>query len=122
MKKIAVIPNPYIGQSTFDGRREKGEKGDRSRRIWFVNIPAHCTIKIFTLAGDLVDTIHHNGNYEEDIISVSKAGYKATTADGIASWDMLSRYDQIIAPGIYLFSVKNHDTNKIKVGKFVIIK
>ena len=122
MDNIIVVPNPYIGQSIFDGRREKDEKGDRSRRIWFANIPERCTIKIFTLAGDLVDTIHHNGNYEEDIISVSKAGYSATAANGIASWDMLSRYDQIIAPGIYLFSVKNLNTNEIKVGKFVIIK
>ena len=121
-----MIPNPYVGQSKFDGRRDKDIKGDRSRRIWFANLPENCTIKIFTLAGDLVDTINHKGDELEDIISVSKAtgaeGYKAHAASGIASWDLLSKYDQIIAPGIYLFSVKDKDSGKIKVGKFVIIK
>jgi len=122
MNNIVVIPNPYVGQSKFDGRREKDRKGDRSRRIWFANIPDRCTINIFTLAGDLVDTIHHNGDNTEDVISVSKAIYSASAAKGIASWDLLSKYDQIISSGIYLFSVKNLDSKKIKVGKFVIIK
>jgi len=126
MDKIVVVPNPYVGQSKFDGRRDKDEKGDRSRRIWFANLPERCTIKIFTLAVDLVDTIDHEGDDLEDIISVSKAasanGYAANAASGIASWDLLSKYDQIIAPGIYLFSVKDKDSGEIKVGKFVIIK
>nr|MBC8384712.1 hypothetical protein [Candidatus Cloacimonadota bacterium] len=122
MEKIHVVPNPYIGQSKFDGRREKDEKGDKSRRLWFVDIPEYCTIKIFTLAGDLVDTINHNGETEEDIISISKAAYTGVAANGIASWNLLSRHNQIIAPGIYLFSVKNKENGEIKVGKFVVIK
>jgi len=122
MDNIVVVPNPYIGHSKFDGRREKDEKGDKSRRIWFVNIPYRCDIKIFTLAGDLVDIVHHNGAYTEDIISVSKANYTGLSAEGIASWNLLSKNNQIIAPGIYLFSVKNLENSEIKVGKFVIIK
>ena len=122
MDNIVVVPNPYIGNSRFDGRRENDEKGDKSRRIWFVNIPKKCRIKIFTLAGDLVDTIHHNGAYAEDIISVSKANYTGVAADGIASWNLLSKNNQITAPGIYLFSVKNLENDEIKVGKFVLIK
>jgi len=37
-------------------------------------------------------------------------------------WDLLSKNRQIIAPGVYLYSVENKADNKIKVGKFVIIK
>jgi hypothetical protein len=122
MKDVHVVPNPYVGQSEFDGKRENDEKGDKSRRIWFVNIPEKCKIRIFTLAGDLVDTIHHNGAEDEDIISVSKAASSGVTAEGIASWDLLSRNNQIIAPGVYLFSVENLDGGDKKVGKFVIIK
>ncbi|MCK4313081.1 MAG: hypothetical protein KAW88_10145, partial [Candidatus Cloacimonetes bacterium] len=51
MDNIHVVPNPYVGQSKFDGKREDDDKGDKSRRIWFVNLPERCTIKIFTLAG-----------------------------------------------------------------------
>ena len=122
MDNIYVVPNPYVGHSKFDGRREKDEKGDKSRRIWFVNLPENCTIKIFTLAGDLVDTIKHNGSAEEDILSISKAAYSGIKASGIASWNLLSCNNQIIAPGVYLFSVKDCSSGKIKVGKFVIIK
>ena len=122
MDNIIVTPNPYIGHSDFDGRRENDDKGDKSRRIWFVNLPSEATIKIFTLAGDLVDEIDHNGFDETDVISVSKAAYHGLASDGIASWDLLSKHDQIIAPGIYLFSVKNKANDEIKVGKFVIIK
>jgi len=121
MDDIHVVPNPYIGQSKFDGRRQNDDKGDKSRRLWFVNLPEKCTIKIFTLAGDLVDTIHHNGAESEDIITVSKAAQNGIKASGMASWDILSKNDQIIAPGVYLYSVIDKDDNK-KVGKFVIIK
>ncbi|MCD4796601.1 MAG: hypothetical protein K8R49_05470 [Candidatus Cloacimonetes bacterium] len=122
MDNIYVVPNPYVGQSKFDGRRSGDEKGDKSRRLWFVNIPERCKIKIFTLAGDLVDVINHNGAESEDIISISKAAANGVVASGIASWNLLSKNNQIIAAGVYLFSVKDLDSGDIKVGKFVIIK
>lgn len=122
MDDIYVVPNPYVGQSTFDGRRENDEKGDKSRRIWFVNIPEKCTIKIYTLAGDLVDVVKHDGNENEDIISISKAAYSGVAASGIASWNLLSRNNQIIAAGVYLYSVKDADSGDVSVGKFVLIK
>ena len=128
MDNIYVVPNPYIGQSKFDGRVEKDFTGDRSRRIWFVNLPEDCTIKIYTLAGDLVDKVIHHGGEGSDIVNPSVALNKDKlkqsdiTATGMAPWDMLSHNNQIIAAGVYLFSVKDHDSGDIKVGKFVIIK
>ena len=128
MDNIYVIPNPYIGQSKFDGRREDDFTGDRSRRIWFVNLPENCTIKIYNLSGDLVDKVVHHGSEGEDIITIGAALNKDKlkrsdiTASGMASWDLLSHNNQIIAAGVYLFSVKDHESGDIKVGKFVIIK
>jgi hypothetical protein len=122
MKNIYVVPNPYLGSSKFDGRRENDRKGDKSKRLWFVNLPEKCTIRIYTLAGDLVDEIKHEGAYEEDVINISKASTLGLTADGIHAWDLLSKHNQIIAAGVYLFSVENKANGDIKVGKFVIIK
>ena len=122
MDKIYVVPNPYLGLSKFDGRREGDEKGDKSKRIWFVNLPEDCTIKIFTLAGDLVDVIEHRGAYEEDVINPSKATHTGITSSGMHSWDMLSKNNQIIASGVYLYSVKDHATKDVKIDKFVLIK
>ncbi len=122
MDNIYVVPNPYIGRSTFDGRRDNDEKGDKSRRLWFINLPMQCTIRIYTLAGDLVQELEHNGAYEADIITVSKAATQGISASGMHDWDLLSKHNQIIAPGVYLYSVQNKADNQIKVGKFVIIK
>lgn len=122
MNNIYVIPNPYVGSSKFDGRRENDRKGDKSKRLWFVNLPEQCKIRIYTLAGDLVDEIEHNGEYAEDIINVSKATNQGLSASGIHAWDLLSKNKQIIASGVYLFSVENKANGDIKVGKFVIIK
>ncbi|MFA5498136.1 MAG: hypothetical protein WC327_01135 [Candidatus Cloacimonadia bacterium] len=122
MDNIYVVPNPYFGLSKFDGRREGDMKGDRSKRIWFVNLPERATINIYTLAGDLVDTIEHYGSKQEDIITISRAARHGLTASGMASWDVLSRHSQILAPGVYLYSVKDHKTGETKVDKFVIIQ
>lgn len=122
MDDIKVVPNPYIGRSKFDGRYDNDEKGDKSRRLWFINLPNRCTIRIYTLAGDLVQTLHHDGAHQTDIVTISKAATQGMTADGMHAWDLLSRNNQIIAPGVYLFSVENKADNKLKVGKFVIIK
>ena len=128
MDDIYVVPNPYVGHSAFDGKREDDDDYEKSRRLWFVNLPENCTIKIYSLAGDLVDKIVHEGNKGQDIISLSKALNKNSeyvsdfSATGIEPWDLLSRNNQIIAPGVYLFSVKDKESGDIKVGKFVIVK
>jgi len=122
MAKIMVVPNPYIGHSSFDGRRENDDKGDKSRRIWFVNLPKRCDIRIYTLAGDLVQTLKHDGAPITDIITISKASTAGVAADGMECWDLLSKHQQIIAPGVYLYSVENKANGDVKVGKFVIIK
>lgn len=122
MDDIKVIPNPYIGSSKFDGRYDNDPKGDKSRRLWFVNLPTRCTIRIYTLAGDLVQSLHHDGQYQTDILTISKAATTGMAADGMHPWDLLTKNNQITAPGVYLFSVENKADDKIKVGKFVIIK
>jgi len=122
MNNIFVVPNPYLGLSKFDGRRENDEKGDKSRRIWFCNIPENAKIRIYTLAGDLVDVIDHNGEAPEDIITVSRAAQQGIKASGMASWNLLSKFNQIVVSGVYLYSVENKDNGDIKVGKFAIIR
>ncbi len=122
MDDIYVVPNPYLGRSKFDGRRENDQKGDKSRRLWFVNLPARCKIRIYTLAGDLVRELDHDGAYQADIITVSKAAHSGLAASGIHDWDLLSRHRQIIAPGVYLYCVENKDSKQTRVGKFVIVK
>ena len=57
MGEPTVYPNPYRGQAIWDGY------GSRNKMIWFRNIPMMAEIRIFSLAGDLVDIIQHDETY-----------------------------------------------------------
>ncbi|HFE64682.1 hypothetical protein B1H10_01260 [candidate division KSB1 bacterium 4484_188] len=110
--QVAVVPNPYRGDIAyheFNPQWEKPSHGrnwmEQDRRIQFINLPVSCEIKVYTLAGDLVDTIRH------------------TNPDkGFEDWNLTSSVGQAISSGIYLFTVEDLKTGRVQVGKFVIIK
>ena len=72
----------------------------------FTNVPAMCTIKIFTSSGVLVD----------DILVENTAG------NGIVEWDLLSKEGLEVAAGMYFYHLKVDATGDEKMGKFAIIK
>ena len=74
----------------------------------FNNLPAsHNIISIFTVAGDLVATVEHDG----------------TTEIGAATWNLMSRNDQEVISGVYLYSVESLDDRfEDFVGKFVMLR
>ncbi len=78
---------------------------EQDRRIQFVNLPEQCEIKIYTLAGDLVNTIRHEN-----------------PSRGYEDWNLTSSVGQAISSGIYLFTVEDMKNGQVQVGKFVIIK
>ena len=121
-RNIYVVPNPYRGASSFDGAVEGDPLGDRSRRIWFVGLPARANVQIYTLAGDLVDEFEHYPGKMHPVITISKEIYEAAGSGTIHPWDLLSRNNQIIASGLYFFSVKCHDTGDVQVGRFAVIR
>ncbi len=96
VNNVLVVPNPYV---IGEGYSLPGE-GDK---IQFVNIPNPCTIRIYTLRGDLVKTI------------------KVEEGQGaIASWDQVTDFGQFVESGIYLFHVDSPVGTK--VGKFAIVR
>jgi hypothetical protein len=117
---IGVYPNPYYANAYWDGGRE------RLRKIYFYNLPALCEIKVYTLAGDVVTVIEHDGSSYtgEGIEWFTQYGGSAPAkfSGGEHAWDLISRYDQAIATGLYLFTVEDKATGDIKRGKFLIIK
>ncbi|MCF6268143.1 MAG: hypothetical protein L3J41_00360 [Melioribacteraceae bacterium] len=117
--EVGVYPNPYYGSAIWDGGFE------RLRKIYFYNLPEECEITIYTLSGDIVKRIYHNGESNGSNIrwfETFASDGKQKMSGGEAAWDLISDFDQAIATGLYLFSVKDINSSKIKVGKFLVIK
>jgi hypothetical protein len=106
-----VYPNPYRVDAGYarEGyeNRDRAKAAEWARRIHFGNLPNVCTIRIFTLDGDLVQTIEH---YYPD-------GGPGSQHE---EWNMVSRNTQAIVTGIYIWSVKSAMGEQL--GKLIIIK
>ncbi|MBU2445145.1 MAG: hypothetical protein KJ666_06175, partial [Bacteroidetes bacterium] len=117
--EIGVYPNPYYANAIWDGPSE------RQRKIYFYNLPESCEITVYTLSGDIVKVLQHDQNYSGNDIrwfqTYSKEGNQILSG-GEHAWDLISSNDQAIATGLYLFTVKDKITGKIKTGKFLVIK
>lgn len=98
-----VVPNPYVGSASFEPERF-AISGRGERRIEFRGLPQHCTIRIYTVLGDLVQTLEHDGGTE---------GYEA--------WNLRTKDNLDVAPGLYIFHVDGGKLGK-SIGKFAIIK
>lgn len=118
--KVGVYPNPYMTSAAWDGNTSRGKK------IYFTNLPAKCTISIYTSSGDLVANLRHDAStYQgEDIQWFERYGQtgKKVFSGGEHAWDLLSNSKGTLSTGVYLFTVKDEKTGNIDIGKFAIIK
>ena len=101
---IYVVPNPYVATASFEPRNPISRTRRGERRLYFAGVPQQCTIRIYTLAGELVETLHHN----------------STLDDGKVFWDMRTKDNMNLAYGLYLFHVNSSEGSFI--GKFAVIK
>ena len=119
-----VYPNPYYAGASWEGASSFQEQ---SRKLYFANLPANCEIYVFTAAGDFLDKIDHNAQYDGSDIRWNQT-FGSENADqnvfsgGEHAWDLLTESTQIIARGVYIFTVKDLDSGKLYKGKFAIIK
>jgi hypothetical protein len=116
---IGVYPNPYYSKAYWDGTEE------RDRKLYFTNLPGRAEIRVYTLAGDLVDVMQHDAaSYNgSDIRWFQKyADGTQQMSGGQHAWDLITQKDQAIASGLYLFTVKDLDSGNIQRGKFLVIK
>jgi len=95
LNNIRVVPNPYLGHATWETSRY-------DRKLQFTHLPDICTVRIYTLSGDLVKIIEH------------------ADGTGTADWNLLSDDGLTVAPGIFLFHVDSEYGSHI--GRFAVIK
>ena len=105
MDNIYVVPNPYVVSSNIESLDLQNPRDRGPRRVYFANLPAMCTIKIYTMAGDLVRTLKHEGSIE----------------NGIETWDLTTSDNFPVSFGVYIFHVESENGNE-SVGRFALIK
>jgi hypothetical protein len=101
---IAVVPNPYVVSATWEPK-SLFSTGRGARMLEFIHLPQECTIRIYTVRGYLVDTIHHS----------------KTLNDGSEFWDMRTKDGMDIAYGLYIFHIDAGAVGET-IGKFAVIK
>ena len=102
--KIKVVPNPYIAAAIWEAKNPFST-GRGARELHFTHLPMECTIRIYTVDGELVKTIEHNGSFN----------------DGTERWNMLTRDNLDISYGVYVYHIDAPGIGE-KVGKFAVIK
>ncbi len=101
LERIKVVPNPYLVRSMYE--EEFGQtRREPIRQLKFNNLPAQCTITIFTLDGDRLITLNQN------------------STSGTLSWDLRTSAGREIASGVYIYLVKTESAEHI--GRFAVIK
>jgi len=104
LDRIKVVPNPYLVAATWEPRNPYAS-GRGPRSIHFNHLPQQCTIRIYTVSGELVATIEHN----------------SPLLDGSAEWNLLSRDNLPVSYGVYIYHIDAPGVGE-KIGRFAIIK
>jgi hypothetical protein len=117
---VGVYPNPYKTDAAWDGTSA------RDHKIYFFNLPARCTISIYTSSGDHLTTLSHDAatykGQDSRWFQVYGNPERSVFSGGEHAWDLLSETKATITTGVYLFSVKDLDTGKEEIGKFAVIR
>ncbi len=95
---VYVSPNPFIVRSSY-------ETDDVSIQLTFNGLTDQCKIKIYTVTGEIVKEIRHNG-------------------DGPEFWNLRNKNNQEVASGLYMYTIEDltSNNNDPYIGKFVVIR
>jgi hypothetical protein len=102
---IYVVPNPYVGYNEIEPANPLPGQNRGERRIYFENLPSQCTIRIFTMNGDLVRTLNHDAGRE----------------NAREYWNLLNKDGFSVAYGVYFAHIDAPGVGE-KIIKFAIIK
>ncbi len=111
--KVYVYPNPYridadYRSKGFEGRTRDDFPDDKVRQLNFANLPYQCTIRVYTLDGDLVVEKKHDADPSDP---TGRHDY----------WSLINRNRQIIVSGLYYWTVEEPNGN-VQMGKFMVIR
>lgn len=96
LKNVRVVPNPYYAQSDY-------ESGQLDNFVKLTNLPEDCTIKVYTVNGQLVKTFNKSavsGNHNTELL-----------------WDLKNEARVPISSGVYIINI-----DAPKIGAHTTVK
>ncbi len=102
---ISVVPNPYVVTNVLEQLDRQNPRDRGPRRVYFNHLPTECTIRIYTMSGELVETLYHQSDID----------------DGKEYWDLTTKDNFPIAYGVYIFHVDAGELGQ-KIGRLGVIK
>ncbi|MBP3191210.1 hypothetical protein [Natronogracilivirga saccharolytica] len=105
LERIRVVPNPYIATNPYEPAPTMA-RPDQVRELHFTRLPVPGTIRIFTVSGELVQTIELT---------------ESNTFNGTYKWDMLTKDNLELAYGVYVYHIEVPGIGE-HVSRFAVIK
>lgn len=106
LDRIRAVPNPYVVSANWERSLPPTiTSGRGERRMDFTHLPKGSTVRIYTVRGELLRELHHDGADD----------------DGTVSWDLRTRENLEVAYGVYFYHVQAPGVGE-KQGKLAIIK
>jgi hypothetical protein len=107
---VKVVPNPYIVFNSW-------ERSSEQRYVRFTHLPNECTIRIYTVAGDLVKVIRHTDTRTRPLDQAGTETWDFTNESPGSTGTAAS--GQLIASGVYIYHVESKVGEA--VGKLAVI-
>jgi hypothetical protein len=102
LTRIFAVPNPYrTGGSVFTTQNYHNFP---DRKIRFVNVPAECLLRIYTVSGDLIWETEYR-----------------TETDGNIEWEVKNQSGEDVASGIYVYKIENSKGDHV-YGRLIVIR
>ena len=95
LERVGVVPNPFRAGEFWD------QTG--AHELHFINLPPRATIRIYTVAGDLVARLDHNDRIRD-----------------FERWDLKNQRGRDVASGIYVYRVES-DAFEFQ-DRFIVIR
>ncbi|MEW5796156.1 MAG: hypothetical protein AB1772_07320 [Candidatus Zixiibacteriota bacterium] len=96
LARVKVVPDPYYAYASL------WEVGAGESNLQFQNLPDRCTIRIYTLSGELVKTLEH------------------TNGSGTEEWNLQSVDQRLVVSGVYIYHIESRYGERL--GRFAVVK
>jgi len=97
LARVHTVPDPYYVANSL-------EITANSKVLKFVNLPAQCIIRIYSVSGILVNVIIHDD----------------PGLGGEATWNLRNRNNQFVASGVYFYHIETPQGHT-KIGRFTVV-